>query len=388
MKKLNPHARRCPICSRPTKKKGFTKQGRRRWYCKECHYSFTAIDDRQKHAQEFTKFLTYITTTTPKNLDQASTRTWDRAHAWCWHTRPAWQLTGQVHDQVFIDGTYIAYNWCVLIASTHEGMIAYQLCDRESKAAYLALLHRLPAPIVVTTDGAPGALAAIRQEWPTARVQRCLVHVQRNIRQVTTTRPQTKPHKALYKLALDLTKVTTPAAAIAWQNSLHAFHELYDDWLAEKTYREKTPLENILSFARKNKKWWYTHHPTRRIVGALDRYVKQGVLFTFLDSSLEVSTRLESTTNRLEGGVNAPLKEFLHSHRGWSESHLLTALDYWLYSRSVNTQPMSDFASNTMQPRKEPVSTPSDKPVEIDTHIDTEHPWEDGLTIRKGQIGH
>lgn len=49
---------------------------------------------------------------------------------------------------------------------------------------------------------------------------------------------------------------------------------------------------------------------------------------------------------------------------------------------------MSDFASNTIQPRKEPVSTPSDKPVEIDTHIDTEHPWEDGLTIRKGQIGH
>lgn len=340
-----------------------------------------------KHAKEFTEFLTYITTTMPKNADQASTRTWDRAHAWCWQTRPAWQPTGQVHDQVFIDGTYIAYNWCVLIASTHSGVIAYQLCDRESKAAYLALLRRLPAPIVVTTDGAPGALAAIRQEWPTARVQRCLVHVQRNIRQVTTTRPQTKPHKALYKLALDLTKVTTPAAAIAWQNSLHAFHELYDDWLAEKTYREKTRLENIPSFARHNKKWWYTHHPTRRIVSALDRYVKQGVLFTFLDSSLEVSTRLESTTNRLEGGVNAPLKEFLHSHRGWSESHLLTALDYWLYSRSINTQPMSDFASNTIQPRKEPVTTPSDKPVEIDTHIDTEHPWEDGLTIRKGQIG-
>ncbi|WP_442870334.1 transposase, partial [Aerococcus sp. UMB7533] len=75
--------------------------------------------------------------------------------------------------------------------------------------------------MVATTDGAAGALAAIKQEWPTTRIQRCLVHVQRNIRQVTTTRPQTHAHKALYKRALDLTKITTREGAIAWQNSLH-----------------------------------------------------------------------------------------------------------------------------------------------------------------------
>ncbi|WP_206435356.1 IS1 family transposase, partial [Actinotignum sanguinis] len=68
MKKLNPRARHCPICSNPSKKKGFTKQGRQRWYCKECHYSFTALDDRQKHAKEFAEFLTYLTTTTPRRL--------------------------------------------------------------------------------------------------------------------------------------------------------------------------------------------------------------------------------------------------------------------------------------------------------------------------------
>ncbi|WP_154653580.1 hypothetical protein [Actinotignum schaalii] len=48
---------------------------------------------------------------------------------------------------------------------------------------------------------------------------------------------------------------------------------------------------------------------------------------------------------------------------------------------------MSDFASNKTHVRKKPVSTPSDKPVEIDTHIDMERPWEDGLNIRKGRIG-
>ncbi|WP_206435364.1 transposase-like zinc-binding domain-containing protein, partial [Actinotignum sanguinis] len=76
------------------KKNGHHPNGRQRWYCKECHYSFTALDDRQKHAKEFAEFLTYLTTTTPRRLSARDTRTWDRAHAWCWHTRPIWTPTG------------------------------------------------------------------------------------------------------------------------------------------------------------------------------------------------------------------------------------------------------------------------------------------------------
>ncbi|WP_461184236.1 transposase, partial [Trueperella pyogenes] len=84
--------------------------------------------------------------------------------------------------------------------------IAYQLCDKESKAAYTALLSRIPAPAVVTTDGDKGALAAIKACWPTTSIQRCLVHIQRNIRRITTSKPRTEQHKALYKLAVNLTK--------------------------------------------------------------------------------------------------------------------------------------------------------------------------------------
>ncbi|MGJ9625970.1 IS1/IS1595 family N-terminal zinc-binding domain-containing protein, partial [Actinotignum sp. GS-2025b] len=68
MKILSTRARRCPICDTPMKKNGHHPNGRQRWYCKECKYSFTATDDRQKHAQEFGEFLTYITTTTPRRL--------------------------------------------------------------------------------------------------------------------------------------------------------------------------------------------------------------------------------------------------------------------------------------------------------------------------------
>lgn len=197
------------------KKNGKNPSRTQRWYCTECKYSTTTRDPRQQREKQFREFLEFITDTAPKRRLTTSIRTWDRHHAWCWNTHPIWQITGEVYDQVFIDGTYIGYGWCVLIASTNEGVIAYQLCDKESKTAYQALLEKIPAPIVVTTDGGTGALAAIQECWPSTRVQRCLIHIQRNIRHTTTTRPKTIQHKALYQLGLNLTKITTTKEAIA-----------------------------------------------------------------------------------------------------------------------------------------------------------------------------
>ncbi len=123
------------------------------------------------------------------------------------------------------------------------------------------------------------------------------------------------------------------------------------------------------------------------MVRSLDRHIKDGVLFTFLNPDINAAQPLASTTNPLEGGINAPLKGFLHAHRGWSEDHMLTALDYWLYHRSINRQPLETFITNTRQARPASKHKPdSDQPTEIDNTIDHEHPWEDSLTIRKGWI--
>ncbi|MGV9183275.1 transposase [Arcanobacterium canis] len=181
---------------------------------------------------------------------------------------------------------------------------------------YSALLARIPPPVIVTTDEGRGALAAIKACWPDTRIQRCVVHVQHSIRTVTTTRPKIDQHKALYNLALNLTRVTSIDQAIAWQKPLAAFHGLYDTWLGEKTYRHAVTAAQVRQFARNNKTWWYTHHDTRRIVRTLNRYVKDGVLFTFLASNLPVTRPLSSTTNSLEGGVNSPLKAYVKAHRG------------------------------------------------------------------------
>lgn len=322
VKKLSPRARTCPICHRPCRKKGTTRAGTQRWYCTECRYSFTAPRTDQQRLAQFREFIDYVTDTRPRRHLATSIRTWDRDHAWCWTTKPIWQQTGEIHDQIFIDGTYIAHGWCVLTAATTKGIIDYQLCDRESKASYQALL----------------------------------------------------------------TRITTSEQAIDWQKKLAAFHDLYDPWLAERTFKADTPPGAVPAFAKRNKSWWYTHHNTRSIVRSLDTHVKDGVLFTYLDPDLETTSKLRSTTNPLEGGINAPLKAYLHAHRGLTEQHMLRAMDYYLYSRSLNTQPITDFATNIEQPTPIHANDTRPGPAEIDTAINTNAPWEDGLTIRTGWI--
>lgn len=119
---------------------------------------------------------------------------------------------------------------------------------------------------------------------------------------------------------------------------------------------------------------------------SLDRHVKDGVLFTYLDTSIDATGPLASTTNRLEGGTNSVLKAFLHSHRGLSEDHMLTAIDYYLYSRSIDHEPLESFINTTVTTAKpRPAPTP-EGPAHIDNTINTQAPWEDGLTIRKGSL--
>lgn len=46
----------------------------------------------------------------------------------------------------------------------------------------MALFSRIPAPDVLITNGLRGAESACREIWPSTRIRRCLVHVQRNTR--------------------------------------------------------------------------------------------------------------------------------------------------------------------------------------------------------------
>ncbi|MGI6798833.1 transposase, partial [Gordonia sihwensis] len=63
-------------------------------------------------------------------------------------------------------------------------------CDREKKIAWQQILQRQPAPHVAVIDGGRGLLAAIADDWPTTRVQRCYFHIFQTVRRHHTFKPR------------------------------------------------------------------------------------------------------------------------------------------------------------------------------------------------------
>ena len=206
------------------------------------HCGSTTTHNRtdQARTRDFKTFHSYATGTANLN-DIAnsmgiSRRTLDRRF------QPLWLIDipnqpdpHRVYDQIFIDGTYTTAG-CLLVAASLNHAIAWHWAKNENTHAYTQLLSKIAPPPCVVLDGGQGALSAITACWPTTAIQRCLVHAQRVIRRYTTTRPRTDAGKAIYKLALKLTRIRTQEDAAQWTVHLHEFGQAYKRFLNQKTY--------------------------------------------------------------------------------------------------------------------------------------------------------
>jgi len=79
----------------------------------------------------------------------------------------------------------VLVTWGVLVDGS-KALVHVSLGQKESQASWLdhfrSLIQRgLPHPLTVTTDGAPGCIAAIESTWPAAERIRCWVHKMKNV---------------------------------------------------------------------------------------------------------------------------------------------------------------------------------------------------------------
>lgn len=343
----------------------------------------------------FTIFIDYVLGKNAQHeVDDTNTgRTTRRCFSWCWNVpTPPLEMTGEVYDQVFMDGIYLAYNWVLLVAvNDHGQVVAYQWATSENAAAYSALLEDLPPPRLITCDGAAGGLKAIRTVWgdEAPPVQRCLLHVHRNNTVDLTNQPKTPAGKALQALSKRLLKIRTTDEAAKWTTLLAHFHTQYKPWLNERTYARDDPEEARRRGKTRSTQWWYTHGRDRRVYYRLERLVKQGTLFNFL--TVHPNQILHSTTNIAES-MNARIDAVCYHHRGLSQSHLLTAIDWALYYRREAPQTPKQIytkwdktgrATRRIIPKKNTTHTTQIGPAQYDTHTTAE----EGLWARKGWAG-
>ena len=377
------------------RKHGRTTAGAQRWRCTDCQATYSFRREDQTQQATFAAFIDYVLGKNAQyEVDGTATGRSARARfAWCWNVAtPPLAVSGEIYDQLFIDGIYLAYNWVLLTAVNEKGeVVARQWADSENAAAYTALLNPLPPPRLITCDGASGALKAISAVWgdQAPPMQRCLLHIHRNNIRDLTNRPRTAAGKALRALSKRLLKVGTTDEAAGWSGLLAQFQSQYKEWLNQRTYARDDPDEARRRGKTKPTQWWYTHDRDRRVYYRLECLARQGRLFTFLTAHPD--RVLHATTNTAES-LNAGIDAVCYHHRGLSQSHLLTAVDWALYYRWVAPKPPKQIYTqrdHAGRPRRQIIPKKTKKPIQ---HIgpakyDTHAIAEEGLWARKGWAG-
>ena len=374
------------LCGTRLKRNGVTSAGTTRWRCPKCGSSITRRRPDVTRAADLDRFLAWLMgRATQRDVDGRTGRRFRDQHAWCWNVAPTIAVTGEIYDEIQLDGTYLSDGWCLLVAidGATGQVIAWQWCDTEKTAAWTALLERIPPPRVVVVDGGSGLASALKACWPNTRIQRCLVHVQRGVRTYLTTRPRTDAGRSLRVLSLALTRIRTIEEAGRWQVNLNAWHQAYGPLINTRTYLKQVDIRP--AWARPHATWWWTHDRLRKAYQLLARLTRQGVLFTYLDPNLEALV-IGSTTNRIEGGTNHPIKDLLRRHRGMTSDHQRRAVEWWCYLHSPDPRAPRDLIKPEHYapvPARQIKSEEPDGPAAYDTVTTAE----EGLWTRTGWAG-
>ena len=368
----------CGVCGSKLVKNGRTSAGRTRWRCRSCGASTTQRRADGRCKAQARLFVRWLLEGVPVHQIGVARTSFARKTSWCWSVEvPKPLTTGEVYDQVLLDGIYLPYGWCLIIATNGRQVIAWQWCARENTAAYCALMERILAPRVVVTDGGAGIHKALKKCWPHSQVQRCLFHIRSNTITDLTRNPRTTPGATLLRLVDALSHVDSHEGASQWLVLLHEWYLLYKPLINEKTHSSE-PTERT---------WWWTHEKLRRAYKRLEHLARAGHLFTWLNPSF-AGFDIQRTTSRLEGGANAAIRRLLNTHRGLSEAHMKTSIEWLLNQKSTApTDPVTWLVTHRQHPTKQapqPAINPIG-PANYDTAIDYDTAYQDGsLHIRKG----
>ena len=310
----------CPICGSICSKYGKTKAGTQRWSCRDCNLAFSPKIDNA--AKQLRIFLDWLFSKGTQSGLPGEGRTFRRKTAQFWDIWTLPPLIDIQRDILYVDGIYLGRKACVLICCDEEHVLGWYLCRYENARAWSALMERIPAPKLVVSDGGTGFAKALKKTWPHTRHQRCLFHVFCQVRRYTTTKPKTAAGIELYALAKDLLHLGSMEDADAWTERFIRWMSRYNRFLSQRTYDE---------FGNSRP----THERLIKAQRSISKLLEEGTMFTYMDASLRAQLgKIPSTNNRIEGGVNARLREMLRNHRGLNVERRIKAVFWWCYMHS------------------------------------------------------
>lgn len=180
----------------------------------------------------------------------------------------------------------------------------YSLADRENFESFLIDLNLLKTAGMqlasITSDGKKGLIQAVKQVFPEAVHQRCLIHIQRMSLIYLTRFPKTEAGKMLRFLVRQLHEINSCPRRDIWLKLFYRWCYEYDDFLKEKS---ESPT---------GRKWY-----ARKLLRRTRSLIKNGLpnLFHYLDDA-----KIPKSTNGLETRFSY-LKNNLKIHRGLTKKN-------------------------------------------------------------------
>jgi len=317
--------RYCPKCGEKLVKNG-KECGKQRWRCRCCGTATVRKRSDIKLNNLSRSTNNYLTQTTKAAV---VAKRLSRSRTSFWRDRSSVPLTLSLPPYSHAD----APAYYVLDAKgTRPGVVAivrdrkrvrnWRYGEQEDSRLWRSTIYGLDRPMAVVLDGQKGALAVIEATWPSVIIQRCLVHVVRNITAKITLHPETIAGQQLRWLVDRIWLVETRRYMEQWVTIFNNMYESHKKFLSSRTY-SNNPFSD--------KKWWYTHNNTRNAYKQIADLIKLGQLFAYIEYP---HLKLPRTTNLLEGGINARIDELLHAHRGLILEHKMKVIDAYLKSRS------------------------------------------------------
>lgn len=295
---MRKHNKTCALCGRRMQRYGKTKAGRMRYFCPICKRSATERrpDTGLRHKND--RLVAWLTS--PDTKTTIARRYGLTRQALSYEFRQFFEKNpdgmapvGYVAERLIVDANFIhGGELCALIAVDEHDRIFWQFSTEESYGTWYASLIRFTPPEVVVADGEKGVARFVKRQWPTTAFQRCHFHMVKLVIHYLSRNPKEEAGKDILELMYRLKNVRTREAKEKWILLFRIWEKQYAWYLKAKSesgiyqYRKIRSVRNIVRRALPD-------------------------LFTYLDHP-----GCPTTTNLVEGWVNAAIAEALRRHRG------------------------------------------------------------------------
>ena len=225
---------------------------------------------------------------------------------------------------LLIDGTYFSNGLCLVLYYDYD--IQYvQLFRTTNNERYreiredLENLKRLGVDVYsVTCDGHNAILKAVKKVYPNAIIQRCLVHIKRQIKSYLSSEPKLEPSRELLSFSRQLTHLKTIEQANLWLHEVDEWYCKNREFIEEEVFHPDT------------KRQWYKHKGLHQAWSHLCNALPN--LFCYLNDD-----EIPYTSNQLEGYFTH-LKEKLTLHRGLRFSKKKNFIKWYIHFKNMKSQ--------------------------------------------------